>query len=74
MDKEIKGKLDNVSSTTITAYILQRGVVIMVTITTHDGRVYTDPSQIKVLRNENTEMFYRFLESFAFGKGKKETA
>ena len=46
----------------------------MVTITTHDGRVFTDPSQIKVTRNENTEMFYRLLENFAFNKEKKETA
>ena len=36
----------------------------MVTITTHDGKVYTDPSKIKVTRNEKTEMFYRFLETF----------
>ena len=36
----------------------------MVTITTHDGRVFTDPSQIKVVRNENTEAFYQMLERF----------
>lgn len=36
----------------------------MITITTHGGKVYTDPSQIKVYRNEKTEMFYRFLENF----------
>lgn len=36
----------------------------MVTITTHDGKVYTNPEDIKVPRNENTEMFYQFLERF----------
>lgn len=35
-----------------------------VIITTHDGKVYTNPEDIKVERNENTEMFYRFLENF----------
>lgn len=36
----------------------------MVTITTHDGQVFTDPSLIKIPRNDNTENFYRFLESY----------
>lgn len=35
----------------------------MVTITTHDGRVFTDPSLVQIPRNENTEKFYLFLES-----------
>lgn len=35
-----------------------------VIITTHDGKVYTNPEDIKVARNENTEMFYRFLENY----------
>ena len=36
----------------------------MVTITTHDGQVFTDPSLISIPRNENTENFYRFLENY----------
>ena len=36
----------------------------MVTITTHDGKAYTDPGQIEVPRNEYTEMLYRFLENY----------
>lgn len=35
----------------------------MVTITTHDGRIFTDPSLVQIPRNENTEKFYLFLES-----------
>ena len=35
----------------------------MVTITTHDGRVFTDPSLVQIPRNENTEKFYLFLEN-----------
>ena len=35
-----------------------------VIITTYDGKVYTNPEDIKVERNENTEMFYRFLEQY----------
>lgn len=34
-----------------------------VLITTHDGKVYTDPSKIEVPRNVNTESFYRILEN-----------
>lgn len=45
-------------------------MAVKVTITTHDGKVYTDPSKIKVLRNENTEMFYRLLENYAPQKDK----
>ena len=45
----------------------------MVTITTHDGTVYTDPRQIQVERNEYTEMFYRFLESY-LSKQKEDSA
>lgn len=36
----------------------------MVTITTADGKVYTDPSKIKIPRNEKTELFYHILENF----------
>mgnify|MGYP001095290751 FL=1 len=32
-------------------------------ITTYDGKMYTDPSKIKVPRNTNTENFYRILEN-----------
>lgn len=35
-----------------------------VIITTHDGKIYTNPEDIKVGRNENTEMLYRFLEQY----------
>lgn len=35
----------------------------MVTITTHDGCIFTDPSLVQIPRNENTEKFYLFLES-----------
>lgn len=35
-----------------------------VTITTHDGVVYTDPSQIKIPRNEHTELLYSMLENY----------
>lgn len=38
--------------------------MIEVTITTHDGKVYTDPSKIKVPRNERTELFYHLLETY----------
>lgn len=36
----------------------------MVTITTHDGQVFTDPSLITIPRNDNTEKFYCFLENY----------
>lgn len=39
-------------------------MAVHVTITTHDGKVYTDPSKIKIPRNEHTEAFYRFLENY----------
>lgn len=35
----------------------------MVTIKTHDGKTYTDPKQIILPRNENTERFYKTLEN-----------
>jgi hypothetical protein len=35
-----------------------------VTIRTSDGRVYTDPSQIHIPRNEKNEMFYRIVDQF----------
>lgn len=45
----------------------------MVTIITHDGKVYTDPGQIEVPRNETTEMFYQLLESHLLKqKGKSD--
>ena len=56
--------MDNARSTTVTAYILIESGCDMVTITTHDGKVYTNTEDIKVPRNENTEMFYQFLERF----------
>ena len=60
------GELDNVRSTTNTTYNLPErgGDMANVIITTYDGKVYTNPEDIKVERNENTEMFYRFLEQF----------
>lgn len=36
----------------------------MVTITTYDGQVFTDPSLITIPRNENTEKFYCLLEDY----------
>lgn len=39
-------------------------MAVKVIITTHDGTVYTDPTKIKVPRNDNTEAFYRMLENF----------
>ena len=35
----------------------------MVTITTHDGCIFTDPSLVQIPRHENTEKFYLFLAS-----------
>lgn len=60
------GELDNVRSTTVSEYILTErgGDMANVIITTYDGKVYTNPEDIKVERNENTEMFYRFLEQY----------
>jgi hypothetical protein len=61
-----KDKADNTRSTTVTAYNQPErgGDMANVIITTYDGKVYTNPEDIKVERNENTEMFYRFLEQF----------
>ena len=63
---EEKDKTDNVRSTTSTTYNLPErgGDMANVIITTYDGKVYTNPEDIKVERNENTEMFYRFLEQY----------
>lgn len=36
----------------------------MVTITTHDGKVYTDPCQIHIPRNEITKVFYEMLDTY----------
>lgn len=60
------GELDNVRNTTNTTYNLSErgGDMANVIITTYDGKVYTNPEDIKVERNENTEMFYRFLEQY----------
>lgn len=60
------GELDNVRSTANTTYNLSErgGDMANVIITTYDGKVYTNPEDIKVERNENTEMFYRFLEQY----------
>ena len=46
-------------------------MAISVTITTHDGKIYTDPSKIKIPRNENTELFYQLLENYVCPKGKE---
>ena len=35
-----------------------------VEIITSDGRVYTDPREVKIERNEKTEMFFVMLENF----------
>lgn len=63
---EKKDKTDNVRSTTNITYNLSErgGDMANVIITTYDGKVYTNPEDIKVERNENTEMFYRFLEQY----------
>ncbi len=45
-----------------------------VLITTHDGKVYTDPSKIKVPRNINTESFYRILENVPSPKKNESTS
>lgn len=39
-------------------------MAVTVTITTHDGKVYTDPNKIHIPRNSNTESFYRLLEAY----------
>lgn len=46
--------------------------MVKVTITTADGKVYTDPSKIHVPRTPNTEMFYSILENYKPPKKKKE--
>lgn len=47
----------------------------MVTITTADGKVYTDPKQIKVPRTPNTEMFFHILDNYVPKKNEeKDTA
>lgn len=48
-------------------------MAVKVTITTHDGKVYTDPGQVKIPRNEYTEAFYRILENYV-PKAKDGTA
>ena len=39
-------------------------MAVTVTLTTHDGKVYTDTSKIEIPRNEHTEMFYQMLENY----------
>lgn len=45
----------------------------MVTVRTRDGKVYTDPTKVRIERNENTEMFYQMVENYE-PKKKKEAA
>lgn len=61
-----KDKKDNARSTTNATYNLSErgGDMANVIITTYDGKTYKNPEDIKVERNENTEMFYRFLERY----------
>lgn len=47
-------------------------MAVEVIITTQAGKIYTDPGRIQVPRNENTESFYRMLESFK-PKSKEKT-
>ena len=63
---EKKDKTDNARSTTNATYNLSErdGDMANVIITTYDGKTYKNPEDIKVERNENTEMFYRFLEQY----------
>ena len=47
--------------------------MIEVTITTQDGKVYTDPIKIQVPINERTELFYHLLETFVPPEEKSNT-
>ena len=51
-------------------------MAVTVTITTADGKVYTDPTKVKIPRTEYTEAFYRMLENYVpkTNKTKEETA
>lgn len=44
----------------------------MVTITVKDGSEYTDPGDILIRRNENTEAFYEMLENYILTPEEKE--
>lgn len=46
----------------------------MVTIRTSDGKVYTDPRQVRIERNEKTELFYRMVENFKPKKKNEEAS
>lgn len=39
-----------------------------VTIKTADGKVYTNPGEIHIPRNEKTEMFYRIVDQYVPGE------
>ena len=39
-------------------------MAVTLSITAPDGTVYTDPGQIRIPRNENTEAFYQILENY----------
>lgn len=43
-----------------------------VTIRTSDGKVYTDPSQIHIPRNEKTAMFYKIVDEYQVKPKKKD--
>lgn len=38
--------------------------MVKVTIRTSDGKVYTDPSEIHIPRNEKYEAFYRSVDQY----------
>lgn len=65
---------DNARSTTSYTYNLpERGVdMAIVTIEAPDGKIYTDPSKVKIRREDFPEL-YRILENFK-PKSKDETA
>lgn len=43
-----------------------------VTIKTADGKVYTNPNDIHIPRNEKTEMFYRIVDKYEMGNKNNE--
>lgn len=46
----------------------------MITVRTSDGKVYTDPRQVRIERNEKTEMFYRMVENYKPKEKKQEAS
>lgn len=72
--RQEKGKKDNASSTTSHTYNLSErgGDMAIVTIEAPDGKIYTDPSKVKIRREDFPEL-YRILENFK-PKSKDETA